>query len=218
MILFFGATIVANINPDANSEYRNDRRKTYAQPMQWVFIADDGNNYLLHDNPIGEHASAESFEYLMPQSNTLAEQELQAQHIPTPKEPNLAQEASALRFKRGYSTLRASLEDRSLFINTVFEYLLRGDIVELPEGAVKYLVALYGMEHAVHQKVRDGASCMTPWSYTIEDGASVLAYQQRSDAPYICNIQRRICKDGKLSGSFTQVACDESLNGNLKKI
>ncbi|MDO4713940.1 MAG: hypothetical protein Q4B28_04830 [bacterium] len=51
LILFFGATIVANINPDANSEYRNDRKKTTIQQMQWVFLADDGNKYLLNDQP-----------------------------------------------------------------------------------------------------------------------------------------------------------------------
>ena len=45
----------------------------------------------------------------------------------------------------------------------------------------------------------------------MEHGASVLAYQQRADAPNICNIQRRSCWNGKLSGSFTQRSCDESL-------
>lgn len=50
----------------------------------------------------------------------------------------------------------------------------------------------------------------------MEHGASVLAYQQRADAPNICNIQRRSCRNGKLSGSFTQRSCDESL-GKVEK-
>lgn len=50
----------------------------------------------------------------------------------------------------------------------------------------------------------------------MEHGASVLAYQQRTDAPNICNIQRRSCWNGKLSGSFTQRSCDESL-GKVEK-
>jgi len=50
----------------------------------------------------------------------------------------------------------------------------------------------------------------------MEHGASVLAYQQRADAPNICNIQRRSCWNGKLSGSFTQRSCDESL-GKVEK-
>lgn len=50
----------------------------------------------------------------------------------------------------------------------------------------------------------------------MEHGASVLTYQQRADAPNICNIQRRSCWNGKLSGSFTQRSCDESL-GKVEK-
>lgn len=50
----------------------------------------------------------------------------------------------------------------------------------------------------------------------MEHGASVLAYEQRADSPNICNIQRRSCRNGKLSGSFTQRSCDESL-GKVEK-
>lgn len=50
----------------------------------------------------------------------------------------------------------------------VFEYLLRGDIVELPEGAVRYVVLLYGMEDEVKEKIFEEKSCMTPWGYEIE--------------------------------------------------
>lgn len=100
----------------------------------------------------------------------------------------------------------------------IFEYLARGDIVELPEGAVRYMVLLYGMENHDKEKVFAEHSCMTPWGYEIDHGASVLAYQQRADAPHICNLQRRTCKNGKLSGSFTQSSCDESLQGNTKHL
>ena len=36
---------------------------------------------------------------------------------------------------------------------------------------------------------------------------SVLAYQQMEDAPWICNIERRFCRDGKLSWKYTQQWC-----------
>ena len=90
--------------------------------------------------------------------------------------------------------MRSSLEDRSVFITMVFEYLLRDDIVELPEGAVRYVVLLYGMEDQVKEKIFEEKSCLTPWGYEIDHGASVLAYEQRVDAPHICNLQRRTCK------------------------
>lgn len=94
-------------------------------------------------------------------------------------------------------------------MSAVFEYLLRGDLVELPEGAARYVVAMYGLEPKVQQKVLEGKSCMTPRGYEIEDGDSVLAYEQRADAPFVCNIQRRSCENGKLSGTFVQKSCDE---------
>lgn len=120
--------------------------------------------------------------------------------------------------KKAYGALWNTLEDRSVFINMIFEYLLRGNIVELPEGAVRYVVLLYGMEDKVKEKIFEGKSCMTPWGYEIEHWASVLAYEQRSDAPNICNLQRRICKNGKLSGKFIQASCDENLKGNIKHL
>lgn len=55
--------------------------------------------------------------------------------------------------------------------------------------------------------ISDYQSCMTPWWYSIDHGESILAYQQRDDAPDICNIERRICRNGKLSWTYTQQWC-----------
>ena len=51
--------------------------------------------------------------------------------------------------------------------------------------------------------------CALPRWWTINHGASVLAYQQRSDDPATCNIQRRVCSDGTLNWSYTQLSCKE---------
>ena len=59
------------------------------------------------------------------------------------------------------------MEDRSVFINMIFEYLIRGDIVELPEGAVRYVVLLYGMEDKGKEKVFEAKYCITPRGYEI---------------------------------------------------
>ena len=103
------------------------------------------------------------------------------------------------------------LEDRSAFLNLVFEYLMAGKMKQLPEGAVRYVVILYWIDEETQDKVFEERGCMTPWGYEIEHWQSVLAYQQRADAINICNIQRRVCMNWKLSWSFTQSACDESL-------
>lgn len=56
------------------------------------------------------------------------------------------------------------------------------------------------------------ADCMTPWWYTIQHWDSVLAYQQRNDAPDICNIERRFCWKWKLSGTYRQQGCSVNTN------
>ena len=54
--------------------------------------------------------------------------------------------------------------------------------------------------------------CDTPWWITIKHNESVLAYQQRTDVPDICNVQRRTCVDWVLNWSFVQPSCDESVS------
>jgi len=51
--------------------------------------------------------------------------------------------------------------------------------------------------------------CETPWGNTIAHGDSVIAYEQRFDDPGICNVQRRVCTDGSLNGSYEQPSCKE---------
>ena len=66
LILFFGSMIIANINPDANQEYREDRAKKNGLMMQWVFVDEGGNKYDLDKtDAIGEHGSAQDFDYLL---------------------------------------------------------------------------------------------------------------------------------------------------------
>lgn len=60
--------------------------------------------------------------------------------------------------------------------------------------------------------IDDYADCMTPWWYKIVHWDSVLAYKQMDNAPDICNIERRFCRNGKLSWTYTQQWC--SINKN----
>ena len=47
--------------------------------------------------------------------------------------------------------------------------------------------------------IDDYADCMTPRWYKIVHWDSILAYKQLDNAPDICNIERRYCRNGKLS-------------------
>lgn len=60
-------------------------------------------------------------------------------------------------------------------------------------------------------------NCTLPRWWSIQHGESVLAYQQRSDDPATCNIQRRVCNDGTLNGNYQQSSCKELLGFNTEK-
>lgn len=65
--------IIANINPDANQEYREDRAKKNGLMMQWVFVDEGGNKYDLDKtDAIWEHGSAQDFDYLLSTGSVVA--------------------------------------------------------------------------------------------------------------------------------------------------
>lgn len=53
--------------------------------------------------------------------------------------------------------------------------------------------------------------CETPRGAKVLHNESILAYQQRSDVPDICNVQRRTCNNGVLDWSFNQPSCNENV-------
>jgi len=56
-------------------------------------------------------------------------------------------------------------------------------------------------------------SCLLPWhGKSIEDWEDVLAYKQRDDVLSLCHVERRVCHDGVLWWSFTQVSCSENIS------
>jgi len=56
------------------------------------------------------------------------------------------------------------------------------------------------------------SDCKTPRWYSIIHWDSVLAYKQLENAPDICNIERRYCRNGKLSWTYTQQWCSVNKN------
>ena len=270
LILFFGATIVVNMNPNANEDYRLEREERNNKSMKWIFKTQSGDEYNLFDTRSeNEHWAAMSYDFLMPptldeindqvqkekeQKAKLREEMMQKELLnetpevadiesweaafipvttqieetideelehgsapdeqPLKTQEEIDAENNSWDLKtptKAYDELWDTLEDRSAFLNMVFEYLLAWKLQQLPEWAVRYVVTLYWIDEATQDLVFEERPCMTPWWYEIEHGQSVLAYQQRSDATNICNIQRRICKNWKLSWSYTQASCDETL-------
>lgn len=68
LILFFGATILVNINPDSNIDYKKDWNKAAVQEMEWIFFDKENSSYLISSNLVnGAHGSAPDFSFLLPQ-------------------------------------------------------------------------------------------------------------------------------------------------------
>lgn len=61
-------------------------------------------------------------------------------------------------------------------------------------------------------------NCVTPWNVVVQHGDYVLAYQQRTDVPDICNVQKRVCRDGVLNGTYTQWYCNEDVEYTYTKV
>ena len=53
--------------------------------------------------------------------------------------------------------------------------------------------------------------CITPWKEKVKNKDFVLGYQQRKDVNTMCNIEKRICNDGILGGTFDQPSCKEDM-------
>lgn len=52
-------------------------------------------------------------------------------------------------------------------------------------------------------------NCTTPWGEVVPHKDFVLAYEQRTDVNNLCNIQKRYCFNGKLTGSYKQKSCKQ---------
>ncbi len=53
--------------------------------------------------------------------------------------------------------------------------------------------------------------CITPWEEKIKNKDFVLAYQQRADVNTICDIEKRVCTEGVLWGTFSWASCKEGV-------
>lgn len=77
------------------------------------------------------------------------------------------------------------------------------DILDLPVSTPPQTTPVVSVDTSEPQ------NCKAPRWQLVEHGKSVLAYQQRTDDNTICNIQRRLCTDGVLAGSYMQRSCKE---------
>ncbi len=68
-----------------------------------------------------------------------------------------------------------------------------------------------------NNKKKTPTECTLPRGGKIANWKRILAYEQRTDAPNICNIQKRTCKKGKLSWSYKQQSCKKNVPIKITK-
>lgn len=66
--------------------------------------------------------------------------------------------------------------------------------------------------------IEPSASCKTPWWQIIPHKDFILAYKQRTDVNSLCNVQKRYCFNGKLTGSYTQDSCKEDMKYTYQEV
>ena len=59
--------------------------------------------------------------------------------------------------------------------------------------------------------------CTTPWNEKIANNDFILAYAQRKDVNTICDIEKRVCRNWVLWGTFTQRSCQENVTYDYQK-
>lgn len=60
-------------------------------------------------------------------------------------------------------------------------------------------------------------NCITPRNEEVNNHDFVLGYQQRDDVNTMCNIEKRVCLDGILWGTFKQSSCKENMVYEYRK-
>lgn len=70
----------------------------------------------------------------------------------------------------------------------------------------------------IEQPVKLGNSCVTPQWQIIADNQSIIAYSSPiANTNNECQSEIRVCKNGKLSGSYTYQTCDYMIDGKITR-
>ncbi|MDR0859980.1 MAG: hypothetical protein LBO09_03165 [Candidatus Peribacteria bacterium] len=206
LIAFFFGVVVCNLDPESN-QYLQVSDSAEIPQLSYLFYDFEGNEYDVFGNQ-GEHGAPQSWEYLFEgvEVTTGNTEDAPSIEIPETKDP-----LPSLPVESGTTTslppaLPEKDEKADLPKASPFPYSEKGSLslVAFETGST------VGQNEAdgpgIHI-IDDYKKCDTPRGYQLVHGESVLAYKQDLNTPDTCKIQRRVCFDGKLSGSFGQQSC-----------
>ncbi len=89
---------------------------------------------------------------------------------------------------------------KNIFITTIPQLL--------PQNVSDLLLAALNAKLNTQTTAKD---CTAPRGETVKNNDFVLAYGQRIDVNVICNVQKRLCNNGILWGTYTQRSCQDNI-------
>ena len=231
LVFFFLGMIFFHLQPNSNSEFQpENQNKTELKESDFFFFSQNGEMFNLFDNHV--HWVEQSWEYLF---EGISEYEIETAQEYQEKEeksgskmrfefsdPWSSEEHHTAQVQKGeveqyFTNLREKIlliheriKNKQIFkkghLHEEGEELYGKRFIPLGKYVLRDPTILATREVWVHL-LPNYKSCKTPRWYTIAHGESVVAYQQDLNTYDSCNLERRICFDGKLSGTFTAQSC-----------
>lgn len=174
--------------------------KTSSSPDQVVFVLPGTpDDWWMNQDEIGTHGAAGDWDYLFQDTTTSSQTYIPPQDL-SPQTPSSFQWEIYIPPQTqtpsvGKDFFPSDDEDIS--------YEWDSDDISLP-----YSGSFTTWEIIAWSQGKDGL-CITPWGEYVAHLDFVLAYEQRKDVTNLCNVQKRYCVNGKLTGSYTQKSCKE---------
>ncbi|MDR2540221.1 MAG: hypothetical protein LBD11_00100 [Candidatus Peribacteria bacterium] len=210
LIVFFFGVVVCNLEPESNQSLLVGETVEPHQ-LAYLFYDGEGNEYNIFGNQ-GEHGAPQSWEYLFEgvEVTTGNIEDAPTIEIPEVKDPlsTLPAESGAITTLPPAIPAKEEMKEEEVDLPkaSTFPYSEKGSLSLLAIETGSTVGQNEADRPGIHI-IDDYKRCDTPWSYQLLHGESVLAYKQDLNTPDTCKIQRRVCFDGKLSGSFGQQAC-----------
>lgn len=224
LIIFFFAVIFINLQPNSNLHLENGLALNTASPdISYFFYDGDGNSYDIFGKA-QEHGAPQSWEYLfeginldeISNDNTTTWSNEMGGNVGTEdQQPSITidtEQWSWTQNTTGETVMSGEEQDPSTANTTTEEKekteknTARKLLFVYQDIFINWRPYIKHEEKGIHI-IDDYRSCSTPWGYSVQHGASVLAYQQDFNTPDMCKIERRFCWDGDLSWTFEQQSC-----------
>jgi len=221
LIFCFGLILFFQFHPNSNEEFQPEETPNTPKETDFYFFDQFGEKYNIFAKDI--HGAAQNREYL---NEEIADETIEKlKTLPDDEENEEGEEEHYSGAIEGFfTTLREKISNSNQTYTPEDQEEEKKEEKSESESEEKELVGkryrdigryllkeppnidVKSKEVGVHI-IKSYKSCKTPRGYTIDHGESVVAYKQDPNSYDDCNLERRYCYDGKLSGTFKEKSC-----------